>query len=62
VTQDDLLYRFRPRVFAIAAELATRLGGSIELVSHAGATVFTLKLPTASPARPEPELVADVAK
>jgi len=47
---------------AIAAELATRLGGSIELVSHAGATVFTLKLPTASPARPEPELVADVAK
>jgi transposase-like protein len=23
VTQDDLLYRFRPRVFAIAAELGT---------------------------------------
>ena len=47
---------------AIAAELATRLGGSIELLSRAGATVFTLKLPPAGPARPEPELVADVAK
>jgi signal transduction histidine kinase len=47
---------------AIASELATRLGGSIELSSRPGTTVFTLNLPPAHPGRPETELVADVAK
>jgi two-component system, OmpR family, sensor kinase len=47
---------------AIASELATRLGGSIELSSRPGTTVFTLNLPPAQPDRPEAELVADVAR
>jgi two-component system, OmpR family, sensor kinase len=46
---------------AIASELASRLEGSIAVVSRPGDTVFTLKLPAAGPERrPEP-LVADVA-
>jgi signal transduction histidine kinase len=47
---------------AIASGLATRLGGSIELSSRPGTTVFTLNLPPAQPGRPDPELVADVAR
>jgi signal transduction histidine kinase len=46
---------------AIASELASRLGGSIELSSRAGSTVFTLNLPPAEAGRPLEELVADVA-
>ncbi|MGH3038532.1 MAG: sensor histidine kinase [Gaiellaceae bacterium] len=46
---------------AIASELAMRLGGSIELSSRPGTTVFTLNLPLAQPGRPDAELVADVA-
>jgi two-component system, OmpR family, sensor kinase len=46
---------------AIASELATRLGGSIELSSRPGTTVFTLNLPLAQPEQPQAELVADVA-
>jgi signal transduction histidine kinase len=47
---------------AIASELAVRLGGSIEVSSRPGATVFTVNLPVAEPGRPRPDLVADVAK
>lgn len=46
---------------AIASELASRLGGSIELSSRVGSTVFTLNLPPADAGRPREELVADVA-
>ncbi len=46
---------------AIASELASRLGGTIELSSRPGATVFTLNLPSAGPDRPPAPLVADVA-
>lgn len=46
---------------AIASELASRLGGSIELSSRVGSTVFTLNLPPAEAGRPREELVADVA-
>ena len=46
---------------AIASELASRLGGSIELSSRASSTVFTLNLPPAEAGRPREELVADVA-
>ena len=46
---------------AIASELATRLGGSIEVSSRPGTTVFTLNLPEAQPEQPQTELVADVA-
>ena len=46
---------------AIASELAARLGGSIELSSRPGSTVFTLNLPPAEPGRPHEALVADVA-
>ena len=46
---------------AIASELATRLDGSIELVSRPGATVFTLKLPPAEPGYAPEKIVADVA-
>ena len=46
---------------AIASELATRLGGSIELSSRPGVTVFTLNLPGTEPSRAQDELVADVA-
>jgi len=46
---------------AIASELASRLGGTIELSSRPGATVFTLNLPPAEPDRPAAPLVADVA-
>lgn len=46
---------------AIASELASRLGGSIELSSRVGSTVFTLNLPPADAGRPHEELVADVA-
>jgi signal transduction histidine kinase len=46
---------------AIASELATRLGGSIELVSRPGETVFTLKLPPAEPGHVPEKIVADVA-
>lgn len=46
---------------AIASELALRLGGSIELSSRAGSTVFTLNLPRAEAGRAREELVADVA-
>jgi signal transduction histidine kinase len=47
---------------AIASELASRLEGSIAVVSGPGDTVFTLKLPAAGPERPPEPLVADVAK
>jgi signal transduction histidine kinase len=47
---------------AIASELASRLEGSIVVVSRPGDTVFTLKLPAAGPERPLEPLVADVAK
>jgi signal transduction histidine kinase len=46
---------------AIASELATRLDGSIQLVSRPGETVFTLKLPPAAPGRAPEKIVADVA-
>ena len=46
---------------AIASELALRLGGSIELSSRAGSTVFTLNLPPAEAGRPHQKIVADVA-
>jgi two-component system OmpR family sensor kinase len=46
---------------AIASELASRLGGSIELSSRAGSTVFTLNLPPAEAGWQREELVADVA-
>jgi two-component system, OmpR family, sensor kinase len=46
---------------AIASELASRLGGSIELSSRAGSTVFTLNLPPAESGRSREDLVADVA-
>jgi signal transduction histidine kinase len=46
---------------AIASELATRLDGSIELVSRPGATVFTLKLPLPEPGYVQEKIVADVA-
>ena len=46
---------------AIASELAIRLGGSIEVSSRPGTTVFTLNLPEAQPEQPQTELVADVA-
>jgi two-component system OmpR family sensor kinase len=46
---------------AIASELASRLGGSIELSSRPGSTVFTLNLPPAEPDRSQEALVADVA-
>ena len=48
---------------AIASELASRLGGSIELSSRPAATVFTLNLPPAEAAPPKPQgdLVADAA-
>ncbi len=48
---------------AIASELASRLGGSIELSSRPGATVFTLNLPLAetAAAKPRGDLVADAA-
>jgi signal transduction histidine kinase len=46
---------------AIASELALRLGGSIELSSRPGSTVFTLNLPPAEPGRAQETLVADVA-
>jgi signal transduction histidine kinase len=46
---------------AIASELASRLGGTIELSSRPGATVFTLNLPPAESDRPPAPLVADVA-
>jgi signal transduction histidine kinase len=46
---------------AIASELASRLGGTFELSSRPGATVFTLNLPPAEPGRPSTPLVADVA-
>ena len=46
---------------AIASELASRLGGSIELSSRAGSTVFTLNLPPSEAGRPREDLVADVA-
>jgi signal transduction histidine kinase len=36
---------------AIAAELASRMGGEIELVSKRGFTAFTLSLPLAEPRR-----------
>jgi signal transduction histidine kinase len=47
---------------AIASELATRLEGSIAVVSRPGDTVFTLKLPAAGPERAGEPLVADVAR
>jgi signal transduction histidine kinase len=47
---------------AIASELASRLEGSIAVVSSSGDTVFTLKLPAAGPERPPEPLVAEVAK
>jgi signal transduction histidine kinase len=47
---------------AIASELALRLDGTIDLVSHPGDTVFTLKLPPAGLEPSRDELVADVAK
>jgi two-component system OmpR family sensor kinase len=47
---------------AIASELATRLGGLIELSSRPGTTVFTLNLPEAHPDEHQAELVADVAR
>jgi signal transduction histidine kinase len=47
---------------AIASELATRLDGSIELVSRPGETIFTLKLPPAAPERAPEKIVADVAR
>jgi two-component system OmpR family sensor kinase len=46
---------------AISSELASRLGGSIELSSRPGATVFTLNLPRASGEKPRAEIVAEVA-
>jgi signal transduction histidine kinase len=46
---------------AISSELASRLGGSIELSSRPGATVFTLNLPRATGERQRDEIVAEVA-
>ena len=46
---------------AIAWELASRLGGSIEISSRPGATVFTVNLPAAGRGRSPKDLVADVA-
>ena len=46
---------------AIASELASRLGGSIEVSSRPGATVFTVNLPAAGQERTEAKIVADVA-
>ena len=49
ITLDKGRYRFHGRVQyeAIASELASRMGGSIELSSKPGETVFTLLLPRA---------------
>jgi two-component system OmpR family sensor kinase len=47
---------------AIASELALRLGGSIDVSSRPGATVFTVNLPSAGRGRPRKDLVADVAR
>jgi signal transduction histidine kinase len=47
---------------AIASELASRLEGSIAVVSRPGDTVFTLKLPAAGPERAGEPLVAEVAR
>jgi two-component system, OmpR family, sensor kinase len=47
---------------AISSELALRLGGSIEVSSRPGATVFTVNLPSVGSGRPQKDLVADVAK
>jgi signal transduction histidine kinase len=47
---------------AIAWELASRLGGSIEMSSRPGVTVFTLNLPVGDRPRPQGALVADVAR
>jgi two-component system, OmpR family, sensor kinase len=46
---------------AISSELAYRLGGSIELSSRPGATVFTLNLPRAPKGRSREDIVAEVA-
>jgi two-component system OmpR family sensor kinase len=47
---------------AIASELAARMGGTIELRSRPGETVFTLVLPPAPGETPPRPLVAEVAK
>jgi signal transduction histidine kinase len=46
---------------AIASELASRLGGAIEVSSRPGATVLTVNLPSAETGSAQREIVADVA-
>ena len=46
---------------AIASELASRLGGTLDVSSRPGTTVFTLNLPRVEESRPREDLVADAA-
>jgi two-component system OmpR family sensor kinase len=46
---------------AIASELASRLGGTLDVSSRPGTTVFTLNLPRVEESRSRGDLVADVA-